>query len=98
MSKIRAHAEDDFALDAILIRLAHTRRDGEVTPASGVTNGQIEYAAGVAPGSLFDPVLRITHDEAHAIYDASGSPSIVPIRTRTRGVPTCWRNGQGWTG
>ena len=72
MSKIRAHAEDDFALDAILIRLAHTRRDGEVTPASGVTNGQIEYAAGVAPGSLFDPVLRITHDEAHAIYDALG--------------------------
>ena len=73
MSKIRAHAEDDFATFGIIVRLAAIPNDGDVTPASGIAeDGQIEYAAGAAPGSLLDPVLRITHDEAHAIYDALG--------------------------
>jgi len=71
--KIRAHAENDFAYGAILIRLASTQRDGDVATASGVTDdGQIEYTTRVPPGSFSDPVLRITHDEAHAIYDALG--------------------------
>jgi hypothetical protein len=73
MSKIRAHAEDDFATFGIIVRLAAILNDGDVNPASGITeDGRIEYSAEATPGSLFDPVLCITHDEAHAIYDALG--------------------------
>ena len=70
---VRAHAEDDFATFGIIVRMAHVGRDGTIAVASGVSaDGQVEYAAGVEPGTLTDPVLRITTDEAHAIYDALG--------------------------
>ena len=68
----RAQAEDDFATFGILVRLALIRDDGTVDVASGVRDGQVEYAAGVPAGQVTDPLLRITQEEAHAIYDALG--------------------------
>ena len=73
MAEIRALAEDDFATFSVLVHLARVTHDGNATIASRVSDdGEIEYAAGTPQGDVTDPLLKITVEEAHAIYDALG--------------------------
>ena len=69
--KVRAHAEDDFASFGILLRMAEVAEYGTGAVASGISDGRIEYTE-ADHGAMVDPLLRLTTDEAHAIYDALG--------------------------
>ena len=69
--KVRAHAEDDFASFGILLRMAEVAEYGTGAVASDIRDGQVVYTEGDR-AAMVDPLLWLTVEEAHAIYDALG--------------------------